>query len=380
MNPFVKLLTKTVSSAATSLVSSEIKKHAKGFIEKVTAKSPEAAKAEAALKLGYETDHYLLDKKQKVFFKSSSIFMHEWLNHSPVCANKILKDEESGQVYFNGAPLTNSIKVELLNKFSKATGVNTPSLSGHFDQALNLLDVTDFTAGRFKQEFSGWDEGRTSVIDTWLPNAFGTALDTDPAYANMIFRKWIIGTAQRAMKPGSTLDGCLTFKGPTGVGKTQFFRKLLPEPFTNRTGEVYCDVKSPQRFVEAIVGKTVACFDELSVLDNPKSDETFKQLLTSQFIDVRLAWARKPRRFALRSGFGATTNKSKFIIDKTLSRRLWVIQLNGSQRMNFDFVMENRRALWMEAAFYAQKDVDGTSCILSQDEQKLVEENNKAFY
>ncbi len=373
MNTITKLLTKTLSSAATSIVSGEIKKHAKGLIHRYTAKSPEAAKAEAMTKLGYETESFTLDKKEKVVFKSSSMFVHEWLTHSPLMIGKILKDEENGQCYYDGNIISPSMKVDILNKFSKVTGIKTPALSGHFDRALDHFDLTDFTALRFKQEFAGWDPNRTSVIDSWMSKCFGSSLDTDVTYANMLFRKWIVGTAHRAMNPGSTLDGCLVLKGPPGVGKTQFFRKLLPEPFANRTGEIYCDVKSPQRFVEAIVGKTVACFDELSVLDNAKSDETFKQLLSTQFIDVRLAWARKKSRYDLRQGFAGTTNKDKFL-DKFLSRRLWVIQLNGSQRLDFDYLNDNCRALWMEATHYAM--AKKASYILSPSEQSEVEKNN----
>lgn len=375
-NPLLKFLTKTATSAASSIVTGELKKHAKGFIEKYTAKSPEAARREAAAKIGYESEHYVLNKNQDVTFKSSAIFLHEWLNKSPHTVGRVLKDEENGQVFFDGKLLTNSVKVDLLGKFAKATGINTPALNGHFDKAIELLDVTDFTSVKFKKEFGGWEPGRKSIIDTWLTNMFGSALDTDAAYASNLFRKWIVGTAARAMTPGTTHDGCLVLKGPAGVGKTQFFRKLLPEPFENRTGEIYCDVKSPQRFVEAIVGKTIACFDELSVLENPGSDETFKQLLSSQNIDVRMAWARKPRRYALRQGFSGTTNKDKFIADKFLSRRLWIIRLDNSQRINYDYLNENRRALWMEAVYCAER---GDSCILTPDEQRTVEEYNKRF-
>ncbi len=379
-NPFVSLITKTLTSAATSVVSSELKKRAKGFIENLTAKTPEQARAEAAARLGYETDSFVLDKKQNVVFKSSSLFISEWLKHSPITAGKILRDEETGDFFFKDKLLSDSTKNELVEQFVKITKVTSPAVNSHFESALNRLPLTDFTATRFAKEFSGWQPGRTSVIDSWLSNAFGEALETDNEYATMLFRKWIIGTANRALNPGSTLDGCLTFQGPTGVGKTQFFRKILPEPFDGRTGEVYCNVREPSKLVEAIVKKTVACFDELSVLENTKIEETFKSVLTSQFVDVRLAWARKPRRFALRNGFGATVNKKNFLIDRTLSRRLWTIELNGKSRLNFNFVNDNRKALWMEAVFLATKDKDGSSYILSPDEQRLVEERNKIFH
>ena len=118
------------------------------------------------------------------------------------------------------------------------------------------------------------------------------------------------------------------------------------------------------------------CFDELSVLEHQNTRETFKQLLSSQAVDVRLPWRKDPQRFLLRSGFGATTNKDKFIFDPFLSRRMWVIELNNSQRLNFDFLFANRDNLWKEALYLANK---GESCYLSQEEQFKLEENNKKY-
>lgn len=371
------LLTGILISTGKSLVTSELKKQAKGLIGARFAKTPEKAKQEAAVRVGYETDHYTMDKKENIVFKSSAIFMHEWLIKSPHTAGKIMKDEENGQVFFNGNPISPSIKVDLITKFGKATGINSPAISGHFDNALNFLDLSDFTSLKFKKEFAGWDPTQESVIESFLPKAFGTALAAeDVPDASRLFKKWVIATARRALEPGSSHDGCFTIKGPPGVGKTRFFRELLPEPFENRTGEILCDIKSPQKFVESIVGKTVACFDELSILDHPNTQETFKQLLTSQFIDVRMVWARKPQRYALRQGFSATTNREKFISEKAFRRRLWVVKLNDSQRLDFDFLHTYRKALWQEAVYLVGK---GEKGILSYDEQKALEEANKAY-
>lgn len=376
-NPLVKFLTKTATSVAGSVISGELKKHAKGFIDKHTAKSAEAARRETAGRIGYETDHYTITPKQEVKFKSSALFLHEWLSKAPGVTGKVVKDEENGQIYFDGSLMSPDMEVELMAKFAKATELNSPALPGHFAKALDLMNVTDLTAIRFKQEFGGWDPKRKSVIDTFLLNCFGSALESNPDYARMLFRMWIIGTARRAMSPGASLDGCLVLQGPAGAGKTRFFRGLLPEPFEKRTGEIICDVKNPRKFVEAIVGKTVACFDELSVLDNPKSDETFKQLLSAEFVDVRMAWARKERRYLIRQGFAGTKNDPKIITDQGMSRRMWIIRLNDSKRIDYNFLQENRRALWMEAVHCAQR---GDSCILGYDDQKVVEENNKRYH
>lgn len=363
-------------STGKSLITSELKKQAKGFIGARFAKTPEQARKEAANLVGYETEHFTLDKKDNLVFKSSSMFVLEWVNNSPTVRGRLMKDEENGQVYFDGKPLTNSAKVDLMSKFSKQTNIKNASLPGHLENALDLLDTSDFTSLKFGQEFAGWDPTKTSVIDTWVQNCFGSALTTPGEYAAPLFRKWIVGTARRALQPGSSHDGCLVLKGPAGVGKTRFFREMLPPPFDHRTGEIMCDIRSPSKFQEAIVGKTVACFDELSVLDYPKTHEIFKQLLSSQFIDVRLAWARKPQRYALRQGFSATTNRDNFIADKFLSRRLWIIELNKSKRLDFDFVHANNKDLWKEAVYLAKQ---GESCILTPEEQATLEAANKKF-
>jgi predicted P-loop ATPase len=148
-------------------------------------------------------------------------------------------------------------------------------------------------------------------------------------------------------------------------------------PFDKRTGEVLCNIKNPQKFIEGTIGKTIQCFDELSSLDAPKSQETFKQLLSTQFIDVRLPWRRDAQRFNLRNSFGATTNKEKFIKDAALSRRLWTIQLNGKSKINFDYLNSVKKALWQEAVYLAQTN---ESYLLSFKDQEMVEEQNRKFF
>lgn len=371
------IIASVLFSAGKSLVTSELKKRAKDFIEDKTSKSADDAHREAAEKIGFETEHFTLDKKDKIQFKSSSVFVHEWLVNSRTTAGKILKDEENGQVFFGGNPITPSTKVHLINQFGRETGIVSPSVSGHFDAALNFLDLSDLTSLKFKKEFAGWNPRNESVIDSFLTKSFGNSLKEEHRqHSNFLFRKWIIGTTKRALEPGSSFDGCLTLQGAPGIGKTKFFRELLPEPFSNRTGEVLCNIRNPQKFVESIVGKTIACFDELSVLDHVRSQETFKQLLTSQFVDVRMAWARKPQRYALRQGFSATTNKSRFIKDRSLNRRLWVVGLEDHQRLNFDFLHENRKDLWKEAVYLV---AEGETGILNYEEQKVLEEKNLQF-
>ncbi len=371
-----KMLKSVVKSSTKSLLSTGLKNQVKGLIKRGMQKSPQDIEKEIQATLGYMTSHYKLDKEQRIIFRPSSVFMHEWLSNSPLMKDKLVKDEENGQAYYQGQLLTNQDKVEIIHAFIRATNAQSSALSSHFDNAVKLLTASSVVAVQFKEAFAGWTEGSPSVIETWMEQCFGTALSSDPVYARMLFRRWLVGTARRAMKPGEVLDGVLTLRGDTGIGKTAFFKQLMAPPFENRTGEIYANVKNPNKTVEALLGKTIACIDELSLLEHVNTTETLKSLLTMTAIDTRLAWAREVRRFKMRCGLGATTNKEKFIPDAAMSRRLWVIELNPSQRLNFDYLTAHKKALWQEACYLANK---GETCILTPEEQKMVEEHNAKF-
>lgn len=376
MNTIAKLLTSVATSSAKSLLSGGIKKTVSNLIKKHTAKKPEQIEKEIVERLGYATSHYRLDRDQNIIFKSSPVFFHEWLSQSSSMKGKIIRDEENGSIFVNGTLLNNQTKMEIINSFVKATGVQSPAINSHFEAALKLIDPTDHVGSQFKQFFGGWVPGTPSMIDGFLEGCFGDAIISDPAYAKLLFRRWITLSARRIISAGSSHDLCLTLQGAPGVGKTAFFRNLLCSPFDKRTGDIYCDVKNAQKFAENLIGLSIGNFDELTCLDHPGSIETFKMLLSSQSFNTRLAWRRDPQRFNLRSAFAATTNKPKFINDAALLRRLGVIELGGSRKINFEYLFANREALWKESIYLVGQ---GEVQPLSLEEQKTVEEYNKRF-
>lgn len=377
MNPIAKMLTSVVQSSAKSLIGSGIKKTVGDLIRRHTAKSPETIEKEIVGKLGFSTSHFKIDKGQVISFKSSPVFLHEWLLKSPLMKDKIIRDEENGQVFFNGNPINNSMKLEIINEFVKNTGVQSPALSSHIEAALKLYDATDFIGKKFAFNLSGWDINNPSTIDTFLEGCFGKDFAPDTAYSNKIFRKWMIGTARRITQPGSVLDWALILQSKKGgIGKTALLRNLMPKGFETRAGEIYCDVKDARKFAENLIGLSVANFDEMSFSENADSTETFKMLLTSQFYTCRLAWRRDPQRFNLRNSFAGTTNKTQFITDPTLNRRLGVIDLVGNQKIDFNYLDAHKTKLWQEAIFLAQR---GDECIMDPAEQKETEERNIKF-
>lgn len=370
-----KMLTAFAGNEVRKLARRAIGIHTRGLVDGWFAEKPEKTAARVRETLGYDSTHYKLGKDNEIQFQLSAVFVCEWLTNSPEMIGRLIKDEESGQLFLDEKPLDTGSKVKLINRFLEICKIQARSVHSSFEQAFKLLQSGDLISNKFKTHFATEDE-TTDVLDNWLVNCFGDGMETNPAYAQDLFKRWIVGTARRAIYPGEPLDGCLTFTGPTNTGKTRFFRLLLPPPFEERTTEVLGDIKEPRKLIEAILGRTVVCFDELAVLDHPKVIETFKQLITKQAVDARLAYRRDPQRYNLRQGFGATTNKTKFIQDPTLSRRLWVIELNGKKMLNFDYLLANREQLWREAVKVAQTDF---SVYLSAEQVRNVEIVNTKY-
>lgn len=375
-------ITKFFSKEALSLVRSGakslIKKAVKNKWEVVNALTPAEIEQQIITDLGYFTTFYTItksaNKPQEIKYRLSNHFVSEWLQQSRSMADKqLIKDEETGTILLDGHPITNLEKLEIIKLISQQTKTNSPALMGYLNVALSNIEPSDFTATQFQHIFAGWNPENPSIINQWLSGCFNL---NDP-YSTRLFRKWIIGTARRIIQPGSSLDGCLVLQGKGGTGKTTFARTLLPAPFNNRSSEIYCDIKNPQKFVENIVGKSIICFDEMSALENPNTTEIFKQLVSSTFIDVRLPWRRNPQRFNLRAGFMGTTNRIQFITDPTLLRRMWVVQLPDElARMDFEFFERNKTELWKEALYLATQQ---EAVYLNPNEQNEVEENNRKF-
>jgi hypothetical protein len=371
-----KLLAKEAKGLARTQIRGLVNKKAKSLLSNFFSKSQEQLQAEVQETLGFPSLHWKQNKSGEIEFKSSPLFMQEFLTMTPDLQGRLVKDEETNKIYYDDELLGNAAKIDLINLYCERTKINSAAVNSHFENALKLLSAVDYTSIKFAEEFVGWD--KSPIIHDWLANVFGKeSIDCEYEYAAGLFRKWIIGAAHRILNPGASFQGTLVLVGPPGSGKTLHFRNLLPEPFSDRCGEIVCkSIKDPAKLTEAIVGKSIASFDEMSMLDETRITETLKQLLTLQQIQTRLAWGRSPITYNLRQAFCGTTNQSKFIQDAALLRRLWIIPLNEQVKFNYDYLMDNRRALWQEAVHLNS---EKASFFLNSEEQKEVEKFNQRF-
>jgi hypothetical protein len=214
----MKYIGKAAVGITKSIIATEVRGKVKSFLAEKRAKTPAQIEQEMQKSIGYITNHYSINKNSDIVYKPSTVFMHEWLTNSSLISEKINRDEESGHVYIDGELANSSKKIELINKFMTSTGIKSPSLPSQLEGALKLIEVSDFNAVKFKDYFSGWDPNNQSIIDEFFVKSFESNLDlskVDENYVKLLFRKWIIGTAKRAINPGQNFDGCLTLQGPS---------------------------------------------------------------------------------------------------------------------------------------------------------------------
>ena len=168
-----------------------------------------------------------------------------------------------------------------------------------------------------------WD-GRTR-----LPDLIDTLILKDgfcKKKAELLLRRWMISAAAAAAVPtGFRTRGVLVLQGDQSLGKTQWFRELLP---TEERKMLKADHFLSPYDKDSILIATSHWLVELGEIDAMfrKTDVTrLNGFLTSDEDQLRPPYGRRSMTFPRRTVFFGTTNPSQFITDDTGSTRWWVI-------------------------------------------------------
>ena len=212
-----------------------------------------------------------------------------------------------------------------------------------------------------------WDG--TEVLDN-----FALLLDpSDPVYAGIIFRKWMISVVAKVMDHAQ--NSMLVLEGEQGTGKSQLARWLCPLPKYFRESAIQPDNKDHEI---SACGKWLWEVKELSSTTRRADQDALKGFLTAEEFTFRPAYARNDiTRPALASYIGTVNNSSGFLIDVTGNRRFWTISTGN---INWDYsTLYNPNDLWAEAfarwkrgeSFTLTKD-ENNSLLESQEQYKVV--------
>jgi predicted P-loop ATPase len=165
--------------------------------------------------------------------------------------------------------------------------------------------------------------------------------------------KWLLSggkclSIEMQSEDGVAAQGVLVLQGPQNLGKTRWFKSLLPNSAWFSEG-LTMDPSNKDHVIQGTA--TFIC--ELGELDatTRKSDVAqLKAFLTRSRDVYRSPYGRNHEVYARRTIFGATVNPETFLVDDTGNRRFWVVPVAG---VNADHGIDTQQ-LWAEAMARAE--------------------------
>jgi predicted P-loop ATPase len=160
--------------------------------------------------------------------------------------------------------------------------------------------------------------------------------------------KWLISggrcLALGSQSPdGVAAQGVLVVQGPQNLGKTRWFKAMLPDSSWFSEG-LTMDPSNKDHVIQGTA--TFMC--ELGELDatTRKSDVAQLKAFLTRSVDVyRSPYGKHREVYARRTIFGATVNPDAFLVDDTGNRRFWVMPVSA---VNADHGLDMQQ-IWAEA-------------------------------
>lgn len=193
--------------------------------------------------------------------------------------------------------------------------------------------------------------------------------DFFPQFVEYFLKKWWVGVV--ASIYGSHSPLMLVLTGRQGNGKTEFFRRLLPESLKHFYAESKLDNDKDDAIL--LTKKLLICDDEMGG-KSKKEEQHLKAILSKQIITVREPYGRYSvdlKRLAVLCG---STNDQEILNDPTGNRRIIPINVES---IDYDLINSVDRTELLMEAYWLWK--SGFKWELTGDDIKILNENTRHF-
>lgn len=197
-------------------------------------------------------------------------------------------------------------------------------------------------------------------------------IDKKRSLKETLMRRWMISAVAAAMSPnGISAAGVLTFQGSQYIGKTKWFKQLVPSELgVLKDGMILRP--DDKDSVKQCVSYWLVELGELDATFRKADIAALKSFLTNDSDVLRRAYARKESKFARRTVFFASVNPKEFLHDPTGNRRYWTIE---AQHLDHSHMIDMQQ-VWAE--FYAMWRA-GEGYYLTPEEMAELNEHNEAY-
>lgn len=197
-----------------------------------------------------------------------------------------------------------------------------------------------------------------SVRPTGVIDALISCIHTETPHAANWIRKWIIGI--HAAVDGHPVRSMLVFTGPQYNGKTEFFRRLLPNSLRSYYAESKLDRGKDDELL--MCQKLIVMDDEMG--GKSKQDEKrLKELTSKDTFSLRAPYRRDNMDYKRLAVLCGTSNPTEIISDPTGNTRILPVKVESIDFQRINAI--DRTELFMEA-YHAY--VGGETWLLNADE------------
>ena len=191
----------------------------------------------------------------------------------------------------------------------------------------------------------------------------------EPAYVYTFLRKWLVGLIGAVY--GIPCDLVPVLTGSDGIGKTWFFRLLLPDEWK----PYFLDSKwLPGKDEDVDMCKNIIAFNDEFKGRDTKDMEHFKALTSKEYFSVREVYARKSVKMRRLAVLCATSNHKGVINEPEYNRRIVPINVLSINHAAYNAI--DKTDLIMEAyhAYHA-----GERYSLSKEERSMLASQTEEF-
>ncbi|MCX6214651.1 VapE domain-containing protein [Spirosoma sp.] len=192
----------------------------------------------------------------------------------------------------------------------------------------------------------------------------------EPNYVYIFLRKWLVGLIGAIY--GTPCDLVPVLTGSDGIGKTWFFRLILPDEWRS----YFLDSKwLPGKDEDVDMCKNIIAFNDEFKGRDTKDMEHFKALTSKEYFSVREVYTRKSVKLRRLAVLCATSNHKGVINEPEYNRR--IVPINALSINHAAYNAIDKTDLIMEAYHAYQK---GERYVLSKEERALLGSQTEEFY
>lgn len=192
------------------------------------------------------------------------------------------------------------------------------------------------------------------------------------AMKEKLIRTWMISAVRAAYEPdGLSCHGVLVFQGAQYLGKTAWFKHLVPQELDLIADGMFLKPDDRDSVFQS-VRRWIVELGELDATFRKADIAQLKSFITRSRDVIRRPFARKESSYPRRTVFFGSVNEVDFLKDPTGNRRFWTIECES---INYSHGLDMQQ-IWAEIKVLVDK---GEPHILRSEEVDSLNSHNEKF-